>query len=95
MYLHVTHYNMKPESVDAAKELLQQMKSQIMSMPGMLRFTNSVNADGSGCVFAAVDSKETSDSNQEAVAAAWSQFADHLTGVPEAHGFEVFADWSN
>jgi len=95
MYIRVTHYQMKPESVEAAKAVLHQMKDQIMAMPGMLRFTNSVNADGSGCVVAVVESQETSDANKEAVAAAWSKFAEHLTGPVEPHGFEVFADWSN
>ncbi len=95
MYIRVTHYQMKPGSVEPAKELMNQMKDQIMAMPGMLRFTNSLNADGSGCVVAVVESQEISDGNKEAVAAAWSHFADHLAGPPEPHGFDVFVDWSN
>ncbi len=95
MYMRVTHYRMKPASVDAAKAMLGHMKEQIMSMPGMLRFTNSINDDGAGCVVAVVESKALSDANAGRVSEAWAAFADHLDGTPEPHGFEVFADWSN
>ena len=95
MYMRVTHYKMKPASIDAAKVMLDQMKDQIMSMPGMLRFTNSINEDGTGCVVAVVESKATSDANAGRVSEAWAAFADHLVGAPEPHGFEVFADWVN
>ena len=56
---------------------------------------NSINDDGSGCVVALVESKEISDANATKVTEVWSTFADHLEGLPEAHGFEVFTDWSN
>ena len=95
MFMRVTHYRMKPSAITAAKAMLEQMKEQIMSMPGMIRFTNSLNDDGTGCVVALVESKEASEANASRVAEAWSAFADHLDGAPEPHGFEVFADWSN
>lgn len=95
MFMRVTHYKMKPESIDAAKTLLDQMKGQIMQMPGMIRFTNSVNEDGTGCVVAMVESRAASDANAEHVAKAWAAFADHLVSAPEPHGFDVFADWAN
>lgn len=95
MFMRVTHYRMKPNAIPAAKAMLEQMKDQVMSMPGMIRFTNSINEDGSGCVVAVVESKELSDANAGRVADAWAAFADHLDGMPQPHGFEVFADWSN
>lgn len=95
MFMRVTTYSMKPGSLDQAKAMLETMKNQIMAMPGMIRFTNSVNDDGSGCVVAVIESREISEANAPAVAEAWAQFADFLTSPPEAHGYEVFADWSN
>ncbi|WP_299850093.1 hypothetical protein [uncultured Roseovarius sp.] len=95
MFMRVTHYKMKPNSIVAAKAMVAQMQEQIMGMPGMLRFTNSINDDGSGCVVALVESKALSDANAGRVAEAWAAFSDHLDGAPEPRGFEVFADWSN
>lgn len=95
MYARVTHYRMKPESVESGTALLHEMKDRIMALPGLIHFINSVNADGSGCVISIVESKETSDANAEAVQAIWAAFADHLAGAPEMNGFDVIANWSN
>jgi hypothetical protein len=95
MYARVTHYQLKPESIDKAKALLENMKPKIMAMPGMIKFINSVNDDGSGCVVSLVESKEISDANADAVLAVWNEFKEHLKNAPIAKGFEVFADWGN
>ncbi|AXI56988.1 hypothetical protein C1J05_12820 [Sulfitobacter sp. JL08] len=88
-------YQLKPESIEQAKADLEKLKPRIMAMPGMIKFINSVNDDGSGCVVSLVESKETSDANAEAVLAMWNEFKDHLKSAPIAKGFEVFADWGN
>ncbi len=94
MFARVTHYKMKPGSVDVAKSMLDQMKPKIMALPGMVRFINTMNDDGSGCVISLVDSRETSDGNADKVAALWAAFTEHLEAAPEAHGFDVIADWT-
>lgn len=93
MFVRVTHYRLKPDSIDAAKQLLEGMKPKIMALPGMLRFVNAVNPDGSGCVVAINESREVSDGNDGAVQAIWAGFRDHLAEPPKAEGYEVFADW--
>ncbi len=95
MFMRVTHFKMKPEAIGAAKALMDQMKDQVMAMPGMMRFTNAINEDGTGCVVAVVESREISEANAPRVAEAWAAFADHLAGAPEPHGFDVFVDWAN
>ncbi len=95
MFARITHYKMKPESVESATATLNQMKDKIMSLPGMVQFVNTMNSDGSGCVISVVESQAISDANQEAVGQIWAVFADHLEGTPEATGFDVTANWSN
>lgn len=95
MYARVTHFNMKPEMVEDAKARLEHMKPQVMSLPGIKHFINSINDDGTGCVVAVVESREISEANNDAVEKLWSIFADHLAAAPEASGFEVIANWSN
>ncbi len=94
MFARVTRYQMKPGLVEDAMTRLEQMKPTIMGLPGMRQFINTINADGTGCVIALVESREVSESNEEAVAQLWTQFADHLAAPPEASGFEVVANWS-
>ncbi len=50
MFARITRFKMKPGSRDAATEKMEELKSRIMGMPGMVSFTNVMNEDGSGVV---------------------------------------------
>ncbi|PKP84377.1 MAG: hypothetical protein CVT80_08455 [Alphaproteobacteria bacterium HGW-Alphaproteobacteria-2] len=93
MFVRVTHYRLKPGSIDAAKQLLEGIRPKIMALPGMIQFVNAVNPDGSGCVFSINESRQISDGNDAAVQAIWAAFRDHLAAPPTAEGYDVFADW--
>lgn len=95
MYARITHYKMKPESIAEATTKLEQLRPQIMAMPGVVRFINTMNDDGSGYVVSVVESKEVSDANTEAVQAMWSNFAEYLLEPPTPKGYGVIADWAN
>lgn len=95
MFARVTHYKMKPGSMDAASEIMNSLKSQIMGMPGMQNFINVANEDGSGYVIAVVESEATSNANASKVAELWGAFSDHLEAAPKAVGYDVVANWSN
>ncbi len=95
MFARITHYKMKAESTETAIAKLNGLKEDIMALPGMIQFVNTMNSDGSGCVVSIVESREVSDANQESVANIWAAFADYLEGAPEGHGFDVIANWSN
>jgi len=86
---------MKPDSKQAATELMHSLKDQIMGMPGIQNFVNVMNEDGSGYVIAVVESEASSDANNEKVAALWSQFSDHLLATPKPVGYDVVANWRN
>ena len=94
MYARITNYKMKPESIDAAMALLEQLKPQILALPGMVRFINAHDETGAGYVISLVDSKETADANADAVQAIWANFADHLESIPSPQGSGVIADWT-
>lgn len=95
MFARITNYKMKAESMDAANALLEQIKPQVMALPGMVRFINCHDETGAGYVISIVDSEEASDANQAAVQAIWANFADFLELPPTPQGFGVAADWSN
>lgn len=95
MFARVTHYKMKPASIETATAMLHEMKPQIMALPGMKQFINSINADGSGCVVSLIESREISEANEASVQAIWTHYQDHLLAPPETSGFDVIVDWSN
>ena len=72
MHIRVTDYKMKPESIETATAMLQEMKAQIMALPGMKHSTNTINADGSGCVIAKVESREILEVNESATQSIWA-----------------------
>ena len=95
MFARVPKYKMKPGSRDAATTLMNQLKGQIMGMPGMHNFVNVMNDDGSGYVISVVESQAISDANAENVKALWGQFAEHLESPPMPEGYDVIANWAN
>ncbi|MGJ8616919.1 MAG: hypothetical protein ACSHWS_08745 [Sulfitobacter sp.] len=94
MFARVTHYQIKPDSVEKAKALTEQLKPKIMALPGIHSFINMIGDDGKGCVVSLVESREMSDGNAQAVQALWSNFTDHLASAPTAEGYDVFVNWS-
>jgi hypothetical protein len=95
MFARITHYKMKAGSRDAATDLLNSLRDQIMGMPGMHHFLNAANEDGSGYVVSVVESEAVSNANADKVAKIWSNFADYLEGPPKTEGYDVIANWSN
>jgi hypothetical protein len=95
MHIRVTHYKMKPELIETATAMLHEMKTQIMALSGMKQFINSINADGSGCVIAMVESREVSEANEPATQSIWAHYSDQLLAVPETDAYDVIVDWSN
>ncbi|MES0826361.1 MULTISPECIES: hypothetical protein [Ruegeria] len=93
MFARVTQYKMKPGTRDEATAKLNDLKAEIMGMPGMHCFTNVMNEDGSGFVVSVVESEETSNANAPKVAEIWGQFAEYLEGPPSPVGYDVVAHW--
>ncbi|HSM40911.1 MAG TPA: hypothetical protein VK862_09175 [Afifellaceae bacterium] len=89
MYARVTKYRMKPEAMNDSIALLEQLKPEIMALPGMIQFINVANEDGNGYVVALVESKEVSDANKDRVAQIWARFTDFLADFPEPAGYNV------
>ena len=95
MYMRVTHFKMKPDAVAGAMAKAEGLKDQIMGLPGVVRFLNSINEDGTGCVVSINESKAQSEANSAAVQGIWANFADDLAAPPEVSGYEIGLDWSN
>lgn len=89
MFARVTKYRMRPESIEPAIDLLQQLKPQIMEMPGLKHFINVIDDDGNGYVVSISESEAISDANQPQVLALWSKFSDYLAEPPSPSGFRV------
>lgn len=94
MFARVTPYQLKDGARDASIATMEELKSDILALPGMKQFINVLGADGSGYVVSLVESEEVSDSNADRVRALWGRMADHLAEMPTPSGGEIVADWT-
>ncbi|SEW22583.1 hypothetical protein SAMN04488515_1706 [Cognatiyoonia koreensis] len=94
MYARITPYKMKPGSKDAAMKIMDKLKDQIMALPGQHSFLNVLDDKaGSGYVVSTTELSETSPETAEKIKGLWANFASYIEGQPQAHSFEVLADW--
>ncbi|WP_422073555.1 hypothetical protein [Tranquillimonas rosea] len=93
MLARVTPYKMKPDSRDAAIEIMNELKSDILDLPGMVRFINVWGQDGNGYVISLIDESAAKDTDPERIKALWGHFREHLQGMPEPQTGEVIAHW--
>ena len=93
MFARITPFKMKPGTRDAAMAKMDEVKDQILAMPGMVQFINVMNEDGSGYVVSLNESREISDGNAERVKAIWANFAPFLEAMPVPEGYDVNANW--
>jgi hypothetical protein len=93
MQTRITRFKMRPEAAEAARELLERLKDEIMSQPGIERCIAVMNPDGSGYVIALTDERGSLPESVDRVRGLWRKFHDHLEAVPEPEIFEVIADW--
>ncbi|OSQ43373.1 hypothetical protein [Marivita geojedonensis] len=94
MFARVTAYKLKAGAKNAAIATMEEMKADILALPGMKHFINVLGDDDSGYVVSIVESQEVSDNNADRVRALWGRMADHLAEMPTPSGGEVVANWT-
>ena len=94
MFVRITEYKMKAGSRDAAMEIMERVKGDILAMPGIHQFVNGMDDDGSGHIVVLSESRETSEANASRVKEIWANFADLLESAPTMVGHDVIANWS-
>ncbi len=95
MFARITPYQLKPGTVEAATAKAEELKPQIMALPGLVSFTNAVNPDGSGYVISIIESREISDANADQVKAIWGQMSEFLAEMPVPGGYDVMHRWDS
>lgn len=93
MHARITHYKMKAGSVDAARQLQDRLKGDIMGLPGMRHFYNAMKEDGSGYIVSIFEPSEMTADSPDRVKAIWANFSDLLEAPPVPEVFDLLADW--
>jgi predicted glycosyl hydrolase (DUF1957 family) len=75
--------------MDASLELARELKSDIMSIPGIKYWFNTGNEDGTCAVIAIYESKEAAEAAQPKAKQLFGAFAEFMTSEPDPVGYEV------
>lgn len=93
--VRITKFKMRAEAAAAARELMHDLKGEILGLPGVRRMVIVMNPDGTGHVIALIDEDGTSPEAIDRVRAVWRKFHDHLETMPDPEIYEVIADWGD
>ena len=89
MYTRITTYRMNPDNYDAATALAEELKPEIMAIPGIRYWFSTSNEHGECAVIAVYDSREEAEEAFLIASALFAQFADLMDSRPQATGYDV------
>ncbi len=89
MYARLTRYKIKPEFIDEARTLVNEMGRAGIDSAGVFQLINLGGEDGSGVLIAIYQSKEDAGRASDRIKQAWSQFMHLLDQPPEPEDFDV------
>lgn len=95
MYARITTYQMRPEKMQEAGELTEQLRPEIMALPGIKFWFNVGNPDGSCATIAIYDSRESAKAATDAARGLFGRFSEYLASDLNPQGYEVLAQDSN
>jgi len=92
MYTRITTYRMNPEKFDEALTLAEELKPEIMEIPGIKYWFNNGKEDGSCVVIAIYESEEAAKS---AASALFTRFAEYMESEPQQQGYPMLLHGAN
>ena len=95
MYARITTFRSNPDRYDDATELAEELKPEIMSLPGIKFWFDAGNIDGDCVVIAVYDSKESADSAMPVARELFGRFGEFMESAPQPQEYEVFVHGTN
>ena len=91
MYARLTRYKIKPEHIDEARALVNEMGSAGIDSAGVFQLINLGRDDGSGVLIAIYQSQEDAARVSDRIKQAWKQIIPFLDRTPEPDEFDVIS----
>ncbi len=95
MYARITTFHCKPEKLDDAIALAEELKPEIMSIPGLKYWFDAGNEDGNFAVIAIYESREAAEAAVDTAKGLFARFAEYMDSEPQPKGYEVLLHGSN
>ena len=95
MYARITTFRSNPDKYERAKDLAEELKPEIMGLPGIKFWFDAGNDDGDCIVIAVYDSKDSADASMPAARDIFARFGEFMESPPQPQGYDVFVHGSN
>ena len=95
MYARITTFRTNSERYDEANALAEELKPEIMAIPGIKFWFDAGNNEGEGIVIAVYDSKDSAEAAMPAAREIFSRFGEFMESPPEIKGYEVMVHGTN
>jgi quinol monooxygenase YgiN len=95
MYARITTFQCKPEKLNDAIALAEELKPEIMSIPGLKYWFDTGNEDGTCAVIAVYESHEAAQAASGTAKEIFSRFAEFMDAEPQPQGYQVLLHASN
>jgi quinol monooxygenase YgiN len=89
MYARITTFRMNTEKSDDALALTEELRPEIMAIPGIKYWFDLGNEDGNTAVIAIYESEEAAEAAKGTAGALFARFADYMETEPQPQGYEV------
>ena len=90
MYARITTLRINPEKLDEIKALAEEIKPEVMAIPGMKYWFDTANEDGSCAVIAVYESQEAAEAAKSTASEIFARFAEYMESEPQPQGYHVF-----
>ena len=95
MYARITTFHLIPDKMNDATALAEDMKAEIMSIPGLKHWFDTGNEDGNCAVIAIYESRDAAEAATPTAKEMFSRFAEYMDSEPQPQGYEVLVHGSN
>ncbi len=95
MYARITTYRMNTEKFDEAQALAEELKPEIMAIPGIKYWFSTGNEDGSCAVIAIYESEEAAEAATGAASSLFARFGEYIVSEPQPQGYQVLLHGAN
>ncbi len=95
MYARITTYKVKLGTYDEISEKIEEMKPEILAIPGIKHWISTGNDDGSCAIIAIYESKEAAEAATSKAMELFGRFAEYYESPPQPWGYDVLHMESN
>ncbi len=95
MYARITTFRSNPDRYEEAMELAEELKPEIMAIPGIKFWFDAANDDGECAVIAIYDSKESADTAMPAAREIFARFGEFMESAPQPQEYDVYVQGTN